>query len=112
MSRPRARRAVNGMAPMMLSAGDVRQLARLARISLDDVEVERLRADLSTCLEHFRILAEIDTDGVAPTTHVVALTSVERDDLVAPSLAPEEVISRAPRREGPYLRVRPVLETE
>lgn len=97
---------------MMLAAKDVRRLARLARIALDDDEVERLRADLSACLDHFRVLAAIDTDGVPPTAHAVALTSVERDDAVRPSLAPEEVLSRAPRREGAYLRVRPVLETE
>ncbi|MYH41008.1 MAG: Asp-tRNA(Asn)/Glu-tRNA(Gln) amidotransferase subunit GatC [Chloroflexi bacterium] len=97
---------------MVLAAGDVRRLARLARISLDDDEVERLRDDLSACLDHFRVLADIDTEGVPPTAHVVALGSVERDDAVAPSLAPEDVLSRAPRREGAYLRVRPVLEAE
>ena len=97
---------------MVLAAGDVRRLARLARVSLDDEEVERLRADLSASLDHFRVLADIDTEGVPPTAHVVALTSVERDDTVAPSLAAEEVLSRAPRREGAYLRVRPVLEAE
>ncbi len=97
---------------MVLAAGDVRRLARLARISLDDNEVERLRSDLSACLDHFRVLAEIDTDGVPPTAHVGALTNVERDDAVGPSLDPEDVLSRAPRREGPYLRVRPVLEAE
>lgn len=97
---------------MVVAAGDVRRLARLARVSLDDEEVERLRADLSASLDHFRVLADIDTEGVQPTAHVVALTSVERDDTVAPSLAAEEVLSRAPRREGAYLRVRPVLEAE
>ena len=97
---------------MTLAAEEVRRLARLVRISLDDDEVERLRADLSTCLDHFRVLTEIDTDGVPPTAHVMELESVERDDTVRPSLAPEEVLSRAPRREGAYLRVRPVLDVE
>ena len=97
---------------MTLAAEEVRRLARLARIALDDDEVEGLRADLSTCLDHFRMLAEIDTDGVPPTAHASALVNIERDDVVRPSLAPEEVLSRAPRREGAYLRVRPVLDTE
>lgn len=97
---------------MTLAAEEVRRLARLARIGLDDDEVERLRSDLSTCLDHFRMLAEIDTDGVPPTAHAGAIESVEREDVVRPSLAPEEVLSRAPRREGAYLRVRPVLDVE
>ncbi len=97
---------------MTLAADEVRRLARLARIALDDDEVEQLRADLSTCLDHFALLSEIDTDGVPPTAHAVALQSVERDDVVRPSLPPEAVLSRAPRREGDYLRVRPVLDAE
>lgn len=97
---------------MTLAAEEVRRLARLARIALDDDEVERLRADLSASLDHFRVLAEIDTDGVSPTVHAAALENVEREDTVRPSLDPEEVLSRAPRREGAYLRVRPVLDVE
>ena len=95
---------------MRLSAEEVRQVAQLARIGLDDDEVEQMRDQLSNILGHFDVLGNLDTDGVEPTGHSVDVESVTRDDVVEDSLPREEVLSNAPDREADFLRVRAVLE--
>ncbi len=95
---------------MKLSRDEVLHIARLARIGLTEEEIDRFRDQLSHILENFEILREVDTTDVPPTAHTVALHSVMRDDEVAPSLPPDEVLANAPRREGNCFRVRAVLE--
>lgn len=95
---------------MRLSPDEVRHIARLIRLGLDEDDVERFSRQLSTILENFEILREVDTTDVPPTSHSVAIDSVFRDDEVAPSLAPGEVLANAPREEDGCFRVRAVLE--
>ena len=95
---------------MRLSPDEVRHIALLIRLGLDEDDVERFSRQLSTILENFEILQEVDTTDVPPTSHSVAIDSVFRDDEVAPSLAPGEVLANAPREEDGCFRVRAVLE--
>lgn len=95
---------------MALSEAEVRHLARLARVGVTDAEVERLQAQLSTILQHFQLLNAIDTEGVPPTAQSFDLANVERDDVARESPAREALLSNAPRVDGPYVRVRAVLE--
>ena len=95
---------------MKLSQKEVQHIARLARLGLTENELERLREQLSNILENFQVLQQVDTTDVPPTAQSIALQSVVRDDEVAPSLPPDDVLANAPRREGDCFRVRPVLE--
>lgn len=95
---------------MALSEAEVRHLARLARVSVTDEEVVRLQAQLSTILEHFELLNAIDTEGVPPTAQSFDLANVEREDAARPSPSREELLANAPKTDGPYVRVRAVLE--
>lgn len=95
---------------MKLSREEVLHIARLARVSLTEDEINRLREQLSNILENFEILQQVDTSNVPPTAQSVALKTVMRKDEVAPSLPANEVLDNAPRREGDYFRVRAVLE--
>ncbi len=95
---------------MKLSREEVLHIARLARVDLTEEEIDRLREQLSDILENFEILQQVDTTDVSPTAHTVALQSVMREDEVAPSLPPDDILSNAPRREGDCFRVRAVLE--
>ena len=80
--------------------GEIRELARLARLHLDDAEVARLRADLAAILAFAAQLRAVDTAGVEPMTHAVLLDGPLREDIVAPSLSVEDAVGPAPRREG------------
>ena len=95
---------------MKLSREEVLHIARLARLGLAEAEIDKLREQLSDILENFEILQQVDTSDIPPTAQSIALESVMRDDDVAPSLSPGEVLSNAPRREGDCFRVRAVLE--
>jgi aspartyl-tRNA(Asn)/glutamyl-tRNA(Gln) amidotransferase subunit C len=95
---------------MKLTREEVLHIARLARIGLTEEEITRLSGQLSSLLENFQVLQEVNTDNVPPTAQSVELRNVMREDTVQPSLSPEEVLLNAPRQEDEYFRVRAVLE--
>jgi aspartyl-tRNA(Asn)/glutamyl-tRNA(Gln) amidotransferase subunit C len=95
---------------MKLSREEVLHIARLARLGLTEEDVDKFREQLSNILENFDILSQVDTTDVPPTAQSIALQNVMRDDEVTPSLAPEDILANAPRREGDCFRVRAVLE--
>ncbi len=95
---------------MKLSREEVLRIARLARVGLTEEEIVRMQEQLSDILENFEILQQVDTTNVPPTAHTVALQSVMRDDEVAESLPPDEILANAPQRDGDCFRVQAVLE--
>jgi aspartyl-tRNA(Asn)/glutamyl-tRNA(Gln) amidotransferase subunit C len=84
---------------------EVLHVARLARLSLSDAEVERFSGELSDVLEHVERIGELDLEGVAPTSHVVALENVLRADEPRPSLDRERALEPAPERSPDGFRV-------
>ena len=72
--------------------------------------MEKFREQLSNILDNFEILMQVDTSGVPPTSHPVALRNVVRDDEVRPSFSPTEILANAPQEEDGCFRVRAVLE--
>jgi aspartyl-tRNA(Asn)/glutamyl-tRNA(Gln) amidotransferase subunit C len=95
---------------MKLSREEVLHIARLARVALTEAEITRLSEQLSSILENFEILQQVDTTDIPPTAQSVSLQSVMREDEVRPSLPQEDILANAPRREGDFFRVRAVLE--
>jgi len=95
---------------LRLSREEVRHIALLARLGVDEDDLERFSVQLSNILENFEILQQVDTTDVPPTSHPVALSNVMRDDEVVPSFAPAEILANAPQEEGGCFRVRAVLE--
>ena len=81
----------------MLERDQVLHVARLARLELADEEVERMRLELSKVLDHIEKIGELDDlEGVAPTSHVVALENALRPDEPRPSLPREVALAAAP----------------
>ena len=95
---------------MKLSREEVKHIALLARLGVDEADLEKFSEQLSNILENFEILQRVDTTGVPPTSHPVALNNVIREDEVAPSFAPGEILANAPQEEDGCFRVRAVLE--
>lgn len=65
-----------------ISTDDVRALAQLSSLRLNDEEADKLTADLERILEYFTLLGELDTDGVEPTYYGMDLENVSRDDMI------------------------------
>lgn len=96
---------------MAISPKDVEYLANLARIQLDAEELKRFAGQLDEILAYVEKLKTAATEGVPPTTHVLDLTDVFREDKTQPSLPTEAALANAPDREGPYFRVPQVIES-
>ncbi|CAN5823640.1 Asp-tRNA(Asn)/Glu-tRNA(Gln) amidotransferase subunit GatC [soil metagenome] len=92
-----------------LSRRDVEHVAHLARLGLSEAEVTLLEGQLNHILDQYAVLAELDTDAIAPTAQVIELESVLRADVVRPSLTVEEALANAPRRLGDHFVVPAVL---
>ena len=95
---------------MKLTREDVLHIALLARLGMTDAEVEKFREQLSTILENFEILQQVDTTDIPPTAQSITLQNVVKDDEVAGSLPQSQILANAPRKEGNFFRVRAVLE--
>lgn len=80
-------------------------MARLARLSLSEEEVERMVGELSGILEHVDRIGNLDLEGVEPTSHVVALENVLRPDEPRPSLPPDVALASAPEPQDGAFRV-------
>ena len=94
----------------MLSKEEVLHIATLARLGVDEAEIDKFRQQLSNIIENFEILKQVDTTDVPPTAQAVPLQNVFRQDEVIESLPVDEVLGNAPRREGDLFRVKAVLE--
>jgi aspartyl-tRNA(Asn)/glutamyl-tRNA(Gln) amidotransferase subunit C len=80
----------------MIDREQVLHVAKLARLKLTDDEVERMTGELSHILEHVERMEALDLEGVEPTSHVVALENVLRDDAPRESLPRERALDQAP----------------
>jgi aspartyl-tRNA(Asn)/glutamyl-tRNA(Gln) amidotransferase subunit C len=80
----------------MLDRAQVLHVARLARLELDESEVERMASELSKVLDHIEKIRELDLEGVPPTSHVVQMTGALRADTPVPSLPVEVALEAAP----------------
>ncbi len=80
----------------MLDRAQVLHVARLAKLELDEAEVERMAAELSKVLDHVERIRELDLEDVPPTSHVVDVNTVLRPDEPVACLAREVVLAQAP----------------
>jgi len=97
---------------MSLSLDEVRRIAALARLKLSPEEEQVFQGQLSAILEYVEQLKELDVSGVEPMTHALAVGELPplRDDVVRPSLPPEEALANAPAREGTCFKVPRIIE--
>jgi aspartyl-tRNA(Asn)/glutamyl-tRNA(Gln) amidotransferase subunit C len=80
----------------MIDRDTVLHVARLARLELSDAEVEQMTAELAGVLEHIETIAQLDLDGVAPTSHVIDVANALRADEPESCLPRERVLEAAP----------------
>lgn len=94
---------------MALTADDVAQLAKLARLTLTDAECAELAPEVDIILKAVDQVSEVAGDDIPMMTHALPLTNVMRDDIVMPSLTPEQALSGAPATQDGRFRVPQIL---
>ena len=95
---------------MSVDTATVRHIARLARISMSDSEVEAMVPELNNILGWVEQLGEVDTDGVEPLTAVIDNQLRLRDDAVSDGDCRDEVLANAPGAEHGFFAVPKVIE--
>lgn len=103
---------IPGSSKVEITRDEVRHLADLARIDLDDAELDHLAPQLSVILESIASIAEVAAADIPPTSHAIPLTNVFRDDVVRPSLTAEQALSGAPVADQQRFSVPRILGDE
>lgn len=94
-----------------LTREEVEDIARLARLHLEPGELDQMQVELGSILEYFASLDSVDTTGVPPMTHAVAIETPLRPDVVEPSLPVELALRGAPKRDGDLIVVPAIIPT-
>lgn len=95
-----------------ITRDEVAHLANLARIDLDDAELDHLVPQLSVILESIASIADVAAADIPPTSHAIPLTNVFREDVLRPSLTAEQALSGAPATEQQRFSVPRILGDE
>ena len=95
---------------MAITREEVLHVAKLARLKLTEEETQQYTRQLDAILNFAEQLKALDTENVPPTTHVLDVKNVMREDEVRPSWPREAVLQNAPDQEDGYFRVPDVLE--
>ncbi len=96
----------------MLDKEQVRKVAHLARLELTQEEETQFIPQLSSILEYFEQLSELDTEDVPPTTRAIDMSNVARPDELQISIEREAMLEVAPDSDGEYFRVPQILSTD
>ncbi len=95
---------------MKISRQEVEHVAKLARLELSEQDAETLTGQLSNILTYVEKLNELDTAGVEPTSHVLDIKNLMRDDVPAPSLPQERALANAPEKAAGHYKVPKIIE--
>ncbi len=95
---------------MKITIDQVRYVAELARLDLAPGEEGSLTGQLNAILEYMDQLGEVDTTGIEPTSHVLPLTNVMREDVVHECLTNDEALANAPSAEQGHFAVPKIIE--
>ncbi|MBX3178252.1 MAG: Asp-tRNA(Asn)/Glu-tRNA(Gln) amidotransferase subunit GatC [Candidatus Hydrogenedentes bacterium] len=95
-----------------ITQADVAYVAGLAQLDLDAAAKARLVHEMNDILAYMEKLNELDTGGVEPMMHAMALTNVFREDEVKPSLEREIALRGAPVHDNEFFIVPKILDTE
>lgn len=95
-----------------ITRDEVAHLADLARIDLDDAELDQLAPQLSVILESVASINQVASADVTPMSHPLPMTNVFREDVVTPGLTAEQALAAAPAVEQQRFAVPRILGDE
>ncbi|MFL5330681.1 MAG: Asp-tRNA(Asn)/Glu-tRNA(Gln) amidotransferase subunit GatC [Gemmataceae bacterium] len=94
----------------MMDLDQVRWVSHLARLELSEAEVADMARQLGAILEYVDQLKSVDTEGVEPLAHPLAMSNVFRDDEPTKSLSVDDALANAPVRNGDFFGVPAVFD--
>ncbi|HDN84540.1 MAG TPA: Asp-tRNA(Asn)/Glu-tRNA(Gln) amidotransferase subunit GatC [Candidatus Aerophobetes bacterium] len=97
------------MEKKIIDIEQVRYIAHLSRLELTPEEEEKFTRQLGDILSYVEKLREVDTTNIPPTSHVLPLKNVFREDKLSFSLSPDEALSNAPDRKDNLFKVPKII---
>ncbi|MEK6591161.1 MAG: Asp-tRNA(Asn)/Glu-tRNA(Gln) amidotransferase subunit GatC [Nitrospinota bacterium] len=94
---------------MKLSIEEVEHVAELARLELTDSEKDRFAEQLSNILTHIDKLNQLDTDAIEPTSHVLPMKNIFRDDEIQRLFPEGDPLRNAPDKDRGYYKVPKII---
>jgi aspartyl-tRNA(Asn)/glutamyl-tRNA(Gln) amidotransferase subunit C len=95
---------------LKITKNEVEKVAHLARLDFSEEEKVKFTSQLNDILMYIEKLNQVDTTGIEPVSHAIALQNAFRDDVVKDSLSHALSLSNAPEARGPFFRVPKVIE--
>ena len=95
---------------MSVDAKTVKRIGRLARIRVEEDEVEKYQGEINAILGFVEQLGEVNVEGVEPMTSVTPMQLRRRDDKVTDGNYPERIVKNAPLTEDNFFMVPKVIE--
>ena len=95
---------------MTINSQEVEYVAHLARLEISDKEKEKLTSQLNDILLYIDKLNELDTAGVEPMSHAMAVTNAFREDQIVDSIGTEKTLANAPDARGEFFRVPKIID--
>ncbi|KAA0816896.1 Asp-tRNA(Asn)/Glu-tRNA(Gln) amidotransferase subunit GatC [Bacillus licheniformis] len=93
-----------------ISIEEVKHVAHLARLAITDEEAAMFTEQLDSIISFAEELNEVDTENVKPTTHVLQMKNIMREDVPDKGLPVEDVVKNAPDHKDGYIRVPSILD--
>jgi aspartyl-tRNA(Asn)/glutamyl-tRNA(Gln) amidotransferase subunit C len=97
------------MGEQKITPEQVRHVAKLSRLALDEARLTRFAGQLESILDYVAKIGQVDVSGVEPMAHALPIHNVFREDIVEPSLPLEKVLQNAPDSDGPFFKVPKVI---
>ena len=94
---------------MSVTLSDVEKIAKLAKLDLSSQEKLKLADQMAEIVRYVEKLNELDTENIAPTSHVLDLKNVFREDKVQTWLTQDEALSNAPAKNQGFFSVPKVI---
>lgn len=93
-----------------ITKDEVKHVAHLARLNIDEQEAEKFAEQLGSIITFAEQLNELDTENVEPTTHVLDMKNILREDKPVDGLPREQVLKNAPDHQDGQVKVPTILE--
>jgi aspartyl-tRNA(Asn)/glutamyl-tRNA(Gln) amidotransferase subunit C len=97
---------------MKITRDVVEYVAHLGRLELEPHEIELYTLQVDRILEYMDKLNSLDTKDIEPTSHVVPVSCVLREDEVKSSFSIDDSTKNAPEKKGNFFKVPPIIEVE
>lgn len=94
----------------MISKQEVKHIAKLARLGLTEKEIKKFQKELSSILDYFALLKEVDVSKTEPMSHSIKIKNIMRsDESLKFKVKSSKLLKLAPEIKNGYLKVKSIL---